>query len=199
MIAILRASSRALCLLFGVVVLVTACSSGADSDNGDERSSDAEPTVGTVASTVSTTTPAPPTAPGTITIPPLVTGPPNKAGLLNENRTKWDRERPDRYTFTYEVQCECPPYVAGPFTVTVEDDEIVETQVPPEAAGGEVTPAFVTIDGLFDLIDQSLGELARVEVTYDPTYGYPTQIVLGEERTAAETDQTYEISGFTPG
>jgi hypothetical protein len=57
----------------------------------------------------------------------------------------------------------------------------------------------LTIDGLFTLIDNSIGEMARVEVTYDPTLGYPTRILLGEDRVPSETDRTYEVTAFTPG
>jgi hypothetical protein len=181
------------------LLVVAACSSGDDAreSSDDREGGGGEPTVATVETTSPPTRPPLPTAPATVTAPPSNTGPPSPSRLLNENRSLWQREGPDDYSFTYEVQCVCAPVVAGPFNVTVEGDTIVASETP-TAEESETAPNVRTIDGLFDLIEASIDDVTKVEVVYDPTLGYPTRIVLMKDRTHSSDDQTYVISNFTP-
>ena len=56
-----------------------------------------------------------------------------------------------------------------------------------------------TIEDLFAVVERVLQlgpEIARVEVKYDPSYGFPVH--LRAEKNLSDSDEEFEISGFSP-
>ena len=64
-----------------------------------------------------------------------------------------------------------------------------------EKAGG--VP--LTVDELFDTLDQAYATGAElVEVTYDPTLGYPTHLSVDPSRTTSDDGFSYEVKPLKP-
>jgi hypothetical protein len=185
-----------------VAAVVTAAALAGCSSPDDEASpstvdaESADPTVETVETSDATQTL--PTLPVT-TAPTSTasTGPPSPARMLGEQRRQWNVVRPDRYTFTYQAVCQCGPEVAGPFTATVDGDSVIESTIPPEADLGEFPPTVLTIDGIFDLAQESFRNGA-VTIEYDPTFGFPSSITVDPSPRVADDETTYQVTAFAP-
>jgi len=117
-------------------------------------------------------------------------------GTLVEGRRMWQAQGIDDYTFTYVRSCECLPEMAGPFDVTVRRGIVAEVSY----QGGPVDPTsrtFYTIDALFALIEEASDlEADRIDVTYHPAFGYPTEIYIDYEVDTADEEAIITVTAF---
>eukprot|EP00980_Cylindrotheca_fusiformis_P007559 scaffold1567_cov102-Cylindrotheca_fusiformis.AAC.10 len=120
---------------------------------------------------------------------------------LNDAKALWESQGLESYNYTYQRRCECPDEDTVPKLVEVVDDVVVAvngvavTSVARAATNVTVPP---TIDGLFDSIQDGINQTAFIiTVTYDSTYGYPTDIFIDyDEQTADdELDVTAKLEG----
>jgi hypothetical protein len=115
---------------------------------------------------------------------------------LATSRATWEMQRPGDYRFTYTRSCFCPPQVRGPFDVIVRSGAVADV-----AYLGEGEPIdrplteYQTIDDLFALIAEAYArDAARVDATYDPATGQPTELYIDYDEQMAD-----EEVGFTAG
>jgi hypothetical protein len=115
---------------------------------------------------------------------------------LQANRQKWTQSGVTDYTFTLRMDCFCA--INGPVRVVVVADSA--RQVTMESTGEVLNAPWIpTIKKLFDFIDQQIARPAAVlQVTYDPTLGYPTRIVADPIANAVDDEVTYTVSNVTP-
>ena len=58
---------------------------------------------------------------------------------------------------------------------------------------------FVPIEGLFALIQNAITQnAARIEVSYDETYGYPAELFIDYDERMADEEDRFTINSFTP-
>ena len=117
---------------------------------------------------------------------------PGAKSRLEENRDKWRAQGLTTYTFTLRQMCFCA--INGPVRVVVANGAVVSaTQI---SNGQALDTRFVsTIESLFDFIERGIANhYAVLDVTYDPTRGYPARIVSDGSRNAADDEVTYEVS-----
>jgi hypothetical protein len=103
----------------------------------------------------------------------------------------WEGTRPATYEMTFRVDCGFCYWGTGGTTVRVGPDS--------EPSGEAANPSEVTVDVLFDAIDEWLrsGPLARYEATFDAEFGYPTYISIdGSE--ASDDEWTFSMVSFEP-
>ena len=105
---------------------------------------------------------------------------------LGEQRALWASQGLADYTFDVKKVCEC--LFVGDVRVTVKDGVITGvTELASEVARDPET--FRTIDGLFDLVQDAYNRNAHeVQVEFDPSRGYPTQIWIDYVRMIADED-----------
>jgi hypothetical protein len=104
---------------------------------------------------------------------------------------RWAEHGPSSYSVKVGVWCEC--LGGGQVLVTVRDG-IVEsrhytsdgTVVPPTDADG-----FPSVEGLFERVESAQREGTLFRVSYDPTLGYPTRIVINYSQ-AVDDEVIYE-------
>ena len=111
---------------------------------------------------------------------------------LDANRQKWTSHGYGAYQFTLKMACFCA--INGPVTVVVSADSVVLVT---QKSNGQVinAPWMPSIKKLFDFIDQGIANHAAVlRVTYDPTLGYPSEIVYDGSFTIADDEVTYTVS-----
>jgi hypothetical protein len=111
---------------------------------------------------------------------------------LNDHREQWDEAKPPSYQFTVARVCFCPVEFSQPRVVTVRDGQPVSVEPAPLAEGD--VPR--TMDELFDVIEQAIGEADAVNVEYDDELGYPVRVDVDVIEEAIDDEQTYEVSAF---
>jgi hypothetical protein len=77
----------------------------------------------------------------------------------------------------------------------VSDRRYTDTNDPVPAADH---PKFPNVEGLFDLVQDAFDRADGVSVSFDPTYGFPTSIVIDYVRSSLTDDVTLAITGFQP-
>ena len=109
---------------------------------------------------------------------------------LGEQRALWASQ--DLTDYTFDVTKVCYWLCMGDVRVTVKDGVITGvTELASEVARDPDT--FRTINGLFDLVQDAYNRNAHeVQVEFDPSRGYPTQIWIDYVRMIAD-----EEIGFT--
>lgn len=113
-----------------------------------------------------------------------------------------DYSGPSDYAFTLRVGCFCP-YV-GPLRIVVKDGEVKEVrQLDPVDGGPETLQAWIdsqamTLDDLGDLVDRALREADDVDVTYDPTYGFPSDVYIDWYKDAVDDEIGYTVTDYIP-
>jgi hypothetical protein len=108
---------------------------------------------------------------------------------------------PDDYAYTLNVGCFCP-YV-GPLRITVQDDAVVDVrQLDPREDQGNVETLINewarTLAELEAEVDRARREADKVEVEYDPVFGFPTSISIDWIRDAVDDEISYTVSDYTP-
>ena len=122
---------------------------------------------------------------------------------LSRNQQKWQDANITHYNFELNISCFCAFRDQMPLTVEVQDNQIVHmaavdgTLVLDTDQNYEFYAPHATIDLLFDELEAAYNESAdSVTVTYDATYGFPTEIAIDFSQEMADEEMYYSISGF---
>lgn len=125
-------------------------------------------------------------------------------------REKWENANISHYRFNLFLGCFCAFTQDMPLIVEVKDGQVVSMQYQSgkdiEAGNLEYFQRFTTFDKLFTEIEngfQSKGsedtagsKADEVKVTYDETYGFPTQISIDFIKDAVDDELGLTISNF---
>ena len=127
-------------------------------------------------------------APGGTTGTPSATADPSP---VSPNRAAYDRWRAKggpNYTMRFTRTCFCA--ALGPVTVTVRNRKVVRP------AGLPWASELRSVDELFTLILS--GKADRIDVTYDPRYGFPRSIDADMIVDAIDDEVSYRVSDYRP-
>jgi hypothetical protein len=118
-----------------------------------------------------------------------VTGPKSE---LEEARARWSMVAPAAYTVVVSRSCECLEAAVGPVLVTVRNG-VAQSRLYTQSGAPVVTThddRFPTVDELFAIIEAAMRDgIQPMDVTYDPTFGYPTRVFIGD--TSADGGEAY--------
>jgi hypothetical protein len=124
---------------------------------------------------------------------------------LSRNKQKWQDANVTHYTFQLSVTCFCPVAGVMPMTVEVKDGEVVSLvdvngdAFPSTDPLNDLIEKYVTIDRIFsELNSDSVQGAERLEITYDPTYGFPSDVVIDFVEEVADDELYLSITGFEP-
>ena len=112
----------------------------------------------------------------------MATGPggSNEELELLRNRQRWASAGLHDYEFDFQRICFCTPEATEPVHIVVRKD--VVTSVVRTRDGQPASTQYTTwprVDELFEDVQRRLSPRAeRIDVQYDPTYGYPRSIVV---------------------
>jgi hypothetical protein len=109
---------------------------------------------------------------------------------LARNRQRWASAGVHDYEFDFQRSCFCLPQATEPVRIVVRRDAIVSvvrtSDGQPASTSYTVWPR---VDELFLDVQQRLEQkIERLEVSYDPTYGYPRSIVADIALRAADDE-----------
>ena len=122
---------------------------------------------------------------------------------VEQNRQTWQDSGISHYRFTLNIGCFCPFRDQMPITVEVQNGEAISmnasdgTPIAATDPGYETFSRYATIDRIFSTLEAGLaGEAEEVTVTYDPTYGFPTEIYFDYIKAAADDELSLSVSEF---
>lgn len=124
---------------------------------------------------------------------------------LSRNKSKWQNANIDHYRFELNVGCFCAFREQMPVTVEVKDGEVISligsngNPISATAPSNEFIMQYATIERLFSELESDAVKGAdKVTVTYDPTYGYPSDISIDFIELAMDDELAVTVSGFEP-
>ena len=119
-----------------------------------------------------------------------------QASDLARNRQRWTSAQLHDYEFDYQLICFCAPDATAQVHIVVRNDTIAGvTRVLDGLPAARQYAAWPRVDELFSNVQQQLDHhVARLDVTYDQTYGYPRTIVVDAILMAAD-DESQQIAG----
>lgn len=122
-----------------------------------------------------------------------ITGPSSRSGdelELARNRQRWATARIHDYEFDFQRTCFCTPEATERVHIVVRQDAIVS--VVRTSDGRPATSSYTAwprVDELFLDVEKRLEQHTdRLEVSYDPTFGYPRSIVADIAFMAADDE-----------
>ncbi|MEO8561053.1 MAG: DUF6174 domain-containing protein [bacterium] len=119
---------------------------------------------------------------------------------LTRNRQLWTSVRLHDYEFDYQLSCFCGSESTESVHVIVRGDQIsaafrTRDGLPALRPFG----TWPTVADLFDDVQQQLERKAeRLEITYDPTYGYPRSIIADVSFMIADDESSQTASNLRP-
>jgi hypothetical protein len=129
----------------------------------------------------------------------LAPGLPDRSGQeaafaeLAAHRDIWEEAGIRDYTFKVLRDVFLPAENRGPFTVTVQDGDVVSVLSP---QGNTHLPQHLfTMERLFSTIDRGL-DADVITVRYHPEQGYPIDIYIDPDRGAIDEERHYIVSDF---
>lgn len=124
---------------------------------------------------------------------------------LSRNQQKWQDADITHYRFTLNVGCFCAFRSQMPATVEVQDGEVVSIIGADGEAISTTDPineyvlSYATIDRIFAELDSdSVREADKLTVTYEPTYGFPSEIYIDFIERAIDDELSITVSAFEP-
>lgn len=129
-------------------------------------------------------------------VPPVTTGNPDQ-DALNKNRALWKKAHLSTYTYTYKRMCFCPP--EEDILVKVQYGNVVAASYSP--SNNPVMPerldALMTVEELFQVIQKAItDQVARLDVTYNPSLGYPERIFIDVDERMADEEMTHLVGNL---
>lgn len=121
---------------------------------------------------------------------------------LGQAKALWGNKNITSYQITVQQTCFCPADLRQPVRVTVLDGKMVGVKglEQPIQDKSQLTASRLTIDGLFEFIEQSTQrKVYKLNVDYDALYGFPRRIDYDGHEMMADDEYQYELSDFRAG
>ncbi|WP_341529713.1 DUF6174 domain-containing protein [Nostoc sp. UHCC 0302] len=115
-----------------------------------------------------------------------------------KNRRLWNQQNILNYDYTYTNGCFCVEEARGPVVIQVRNGKTTSVTFKGQPVSNpEFFQKYDTVRKLFNVINQAIAHRAyKVDVQYDPTFGYPTQITIDKDAQLADEEIYIGISDF---
>ncbi|TXH68122.1 MAG: hypothetical protein E6Q83_14930 [Thiothrix sp.] len=115
-----------------------------------------------------------------------------------DSRAKWDAASSNAQSVSYTAQnsCFCPPDYTRPMNLTEQNGKIIDATY---ADTGEAVPSYIrdgllTMNERFDQLEEAyLSGADRIDVSYDPSLGYPSSVYVDQSFMIADEELSYTI------
>ena len=121
---------------------------------------------------------------------------------FDKNLVKWQDANIAHYRYDIFVSCFCAFRDDMPMIIEVNNGEIVSIT---SAKGNIITPSdslyevvknYAGMDALFTQLKDASAEADKVEVTYDPTYGFPAILAIDQIEQAMDDELYITVDNF---
>ncbi|MCX8103912.1 MAG: DUF6174 domain-containing protein [Candidatus Bipolaricaulota bacterium] len=119
---------------------------------------------------------------------------------LAQHQKRWEARHITHYRYTLQILCFCVPEIRQPVVIEVRNGLTVSITAVESGAAVDLEhfKRLDTIEELFELIEAAIiGKAAQVDVTYDPTFGYPRRISIDHLKDAIDDEVEYRVTDFT--
>lgn len=131
-----------------------------------------------------------------------------KGDDFRTNQNLWEEQGIDNYSFEFRKLCYCGG-LYNPSIIVVKTDTIYavldpKTEEPlrdpqtQELVFPMYSESFLTINELFEVIENARNKADKLNVEYDPDLGYPTLVETDYIKEAIDDEVTYQIDNFEP-
>ena len=126
----------------------------------------------------------------------LTIGGSGRRAELERQRAKWARQHITSYRLVYRRDCFCGAEFTAATEIEVRAGQIATASY---TESGDPIPGYVhdglpTVDGLFAIIAEAIDQEADLlEVTYDPTRGYPQKVAIDYRFNAQDDEVTHSV------
>jgi hypothetical protein len=114
-----------------------------------------------------------------------------------EGRTLWNSKNLSSYSYTLQRSCFCPLEITRAMRLEVRNGSLVSIKYGDSGAdvAENLRPNVFKIEAFFDLIDSTLAKGGTVgKLSFDATFGYPTQMNLDPIPLAVDDETNYVLS-----
>lgn len=119
------------------------------------------------------------------------------AKQLQTAEAKWKQTRHTHYSYTLQRSCFCPPDAIKPMNIRVFQGKVQSATVDGIPLSADRMDSTLTIEQLFQKIHEAIDRnVSKLDVKYDPTYGYPTSIFVDYEAMMADEELSLSASDF---
>lgn len=111
----------------------------------------------------------------------------------------WESQEIESYRYSIQVGCFCLRDVTRPVMIEVQNGEVASITYVDDgsAADPELFERYSSIDKIFEIInDAESQDPARLDVTYDETYGIPLSVNIDISEMIADEELYLELSNF---
>ena len=119
---------------------------------------------------------------------------------VESNQKKWNRSKPEKFQYTFERLCLCPPDFTGPFQVKANRDSVLTVaRLSTDSGSLPVEEAIqsYSIDTLMTRLSSDLKrKFAKANLRFHKTYGFPELAELDEWKDTIDDEITFKIYGF---
>ena len=119
---------------------------------------------------------------------------------LTRNRQRWTSAQLHDYEFDYQLSCFCGPDATEPVHIVVRGDVVASVVRRRDGLpAGTKYGGWPRVDELFADVSRLLEQnAARLDVTYDPNYGYPREIIADVNFMTADDESQQTASNLKP-
>jgi len=130
---------------------------------------------------------------------PTASTPNSPRAALLRAQARWANSGVADYSYIGAWTCFCPQEYLADTQVAVRGGRVIDvSSADPGFAAVPAPERFVPVEGLFALIRDAITQnAARVEVSYDGTYGYPVELFVDHDERMADEETRFSISSFT--
>jgi len=129
---------------------------------------------------------------------------PDVAADIAANYTRWKNANIQHYRFQLMVGCFCPMSSIMPITVEVHDGQVTSmtdvngTLISPKDPSADFFAQYTTITRIYDELTSSrFRDADKIAISYDPTYGFPSEISVDFIKLAVDDELYLNVSTFT--
>ena len=125
---------------------------------------------------------------------------------LKRNKNLWKSKKIENYNLTFgTIRFDGTPVpVPKQVIVEVRNGQAISTKEVRDADNGPAAPAWVidlykrydTVEKLFDVVEESLGNSHKLEVDYDETYGYPSSFEIDSVSNLHDDERSLKVIKF---
>jgi hypothetical protein len=125
---------------------------------------------------------------------------PRAGSELSRHQATWHAAGIDHYRFDLHVGCFCVFSDRMPLSIEVLDGRAVSIAyndgTPVPAAEQATFASYATIDALFTFTADAISRADEIKVSYDPQYGFPSDVQIDFARGAADDELTLSVTSF---